>query len=61
MPLVLSFVGGIDGLHARVMTNMADVAQVNNYFSFDGLGNTVIMGFFLYAYAFILLISCLDW
>lgn len=47
VPLVLSFVGGIDGLHTRVMTNMADVAQVNNYFSFDGLGNTVIMGFFL--------------
>ena len=47
MPLVLSFVGGLDGLQAKVVANMADVAKSTAYFSFDGLGNTVIMGFFL--------------
>lgn len=47
VPLVLSFVGGFDGLHAKVVANMADAAQSAAYFSFDGLGSTVIMGFFL--------------
>ena len=47
MPLVLSFVGGLDGLQAKVVANMADVAKSTAYFSFDGLGNTVVMGFFL--------------
>ena len=47
VPLVLSFVGGLDGLQAKVVANMADVAKSTAYFSFDGLGNTVIMGFFL--------------
>ena len=47
VPLVLSFVGGFDGLHDKVVANMADAAQSTAYFSFDGLGSTVIMGFFL--------------
>ena len=47
VPLVLSFVGGFDGLHDKVVANMADAAQSAAYFSFDGLGSTVIMGFFL--------------
>ncbi|WP_303995831.1 sodium:solute symporter family protein [Megamonas hypermegale] len=47
VPLVLSFVGGFDGLHDKVVANMADAAQSVAYFSFDGLGSTVIMGFFL--------------
>lgn len=47
VPLVLSFVGGFDGLHAKVAANMADAAMTADYFSFDGLGSTVIMGFFL--------------
>lgn len=47
VPLVLSFVGGFDGLHAKVIANMADTAKASAYFSFDGLGSTVILGFFL--------------
>lgn len=47
VPLVLSFVGGFDGLHDKVVINMADTVQSTAYFSFDGLGTTVIMGFFL--------------
>ncbi|WP_346686672.1 sodium:solute symporter family protein [Megamonas hypermegale] len=47
VPLVLSFVGGFDGLYDKVVANMADAAQSAAYFSFDGLGSTVIMGFFL--------------
>lgn len=47
VPLVLSFVGGFEGLHDKVVANMADAAQSAAYFSFDGLGSTVIMGFFL--------------
>lgn len=47
VPLVLSFVGGFDGLHAKVIANMADATKATAYFSFDGLGSTVILGFFL--------------
>ncbi len=47
VPLVLSFVGGFDGLYAKVAINMADTAKTASYFSFDGLGSSVIMGFFL--------------
>lgn len=47
VPLVLNFVGGYDGLQAKVIANMADVAKSTSYFSFDGLGTTVILGFFL--------------
>lgn len=47
VPLVLSFVGGFEGLHMKVVANMADTAQSAAYFSFDGLGATVITGFFL--------------
>lgn len=47
VPLVLSFVGGFDGLQAKVIANMADAAKSTAYFSFDGLGSTVILGFFL--------------
>ncbi len=47
VPLVISFVGGFDGLQAKVVANMADTAKSAAYFNFDGLGSTVIMGFFL--------------
>lgn len=47
VPLVLSFVGGFEGLYDKVVANMTDAAQSAAYFSFDGLGSTVIMGFFL--------------
>lgn len=47
VPLVLSFVDGFEGLYDKVVANMTDAAQSAAYFSFDGLGSTVIMGFFL--------------
>ena len=47
VPLVLAFVGGFEGLHTKVVANMANATQSAAYFSFDGLGTTVIMGFFL--------------
>lgn len=47
VPLVLSFVGGFDGLYSKVAFNLADATKTASYFSFDGLGTTVIMGFFL--------------
>lgn len=47
IPLVLAFVGGFEGLHTKVVANMANATQSAAYFSFDGLGTTVIMGFFL--------------
>ena len=47
VPLVLAFVGGFGGLHTKVVANMANATQSAAYFSFDGLGTTVIMGFFL--------------
>ena len=47
VPLVLAFVGGFEGLHTKVVANMANATQSAAYFSFDGLGTTVVMGFFL--------------
>ena len=47
VPLILAFVGGFEGLHTKVVANMANATQSAAYFSFDGLGTTVIMGFFL--------------
>ena len=47
IPLVLSFVGGFSGLYDKVAINMADSVKLASYFSFDGLGTSVIMGFFL--------------
>lgn len=48
IPFVLSFLGGIDGLVAKVTLNMAhNPVAVDNYFSLWGLGTPVIMGFFL--------------
>ena len=47
IPLVLSFVGGFSGLYEKVAINMADSVKLASYFSFDGLGTSVIMGFFL--------------
>ena len=47
VPLVLAFVGGFEGLHTKVVANMANATQSAAYFSFNGLGTTVIMGFFL--------------
>jgi len=47
VPFVLSFVGGWSGLEATIVGNMGDSAQSANYFSFDGVGASAIVGFFL--------------
>ncbi|MCT8978777.1 sodium:solute symporter family protein [Clostridium sp. CX1] len=46
VPFALGHVGGFSGLHTMVSANLADVAKTNSYFSFFGLGATVIIGYF---------------
>ena len=47
VPFVFDFVGGWNGLQLKVATNLGDAALTANYLSFDGLGATAIIGFFL--------------
>ena len=47
VPLVLSFVGGWNGLETKIAANLADSAKTASYFSLDGLGMSAICGFFL--------------
>jgi len=47
VPFVLSFVGGWSGLETAIIDNMADSAKSASYFSFDGVGASAIIGFFL--------------
>ena len=47
VPFVLSFVGGWSGLETTIAANMADSAKTASYFSFDGVGISTIIGFFL--------------
>lgn len=46
VPFALGHVGGLSGLHTMVAANFADVAKTNSYFSFFGLGATIIIGYF---------------
>ncbi len=46
IPFALTKVGGFSGLHTRVAENLGNVAQTNSYFSFFGLGATIIIGYF---------------
>lgn len=46
VPFALSHVGGLGGLHTLVAANLGSVAKTNSYFSFFGLGATVIIGYF---------------
>jgi len=47
VPFVLSYVGGWDGLNVLVAKNMATQADTQNYFSFGGIGLTMVLGYFL--------------
>jgi len=47
VPFVLNFVGGWSGLETKIAANLGNAAATASYFSFDGAGATVIMGFFL--------------
>ncbi|MGL5270771.1 MAG: sodium:solute symporter family protein [Selenomonadaceae bacterium] len=47
VPFVLEFVGGFSGLQAKITANLNNAEVAANYFSFDGIGATAIIGFFL--------------
>lgn len=46
IPFALGKVGGFSGLHTKVAENLGNVAQTDSYFSFFGLGATIIIGYF---------------
>ena len=46
-PYALSAVGGWSGMEALVAANFADPARTAAYFSWNGIGDTVIIGYFL--------------
>jgi solute:Na+ symporter, SSS family len=45
-PFALQYVGGWEGLHTAVAAHM-DTAATARYFSWDGMGSTAILGYFL--------------
>ena len=47
VPFALDYVGGLQGLHAAVAKNMAEPAKTAAYFSWDGIGTSTILGYFL--------------
>ena len=47
VPFVLNYVGGWSGLEATITSNMGDPLASASYFSFDGVGASTIIGFFL--------------
>jgi len=46
VPFALGNVGGFSGMHTLVAANLGSVAKTNSYFSFFGLGATIIIGYF---------------
>lgn len=46
-PYALAHVGGFAGLHSSIAANLGDPIKTATYFSWDGIGLTTIMGFFL--------------
>lgn len=46
VPFALGHVGGLSGLHTMVAANLGNVAKTDSYFSFFGLGATIIIGYF---------------
>jgi len=47
VPFVLSYVGGWEGLNSMIAQNMAAQSNVDSYFSYTGMGLTMIIGYFL--------------
>jgi len=45
MPFVYNFVGGWDGLVSKVAQNLPDIEAQTKFFSMDGIGATVIIGY----------------
>ncbi len=46
-PYCLSYVGGWSGLTATATKNIGDAARATNFFAWDGMGYTAIIGYFL--------------
>jgi SSS family solute:Na+ symporter len=47
VPFALHYIGGWEGLTALIGQNIADVNKAEAYMSFDGIGITMIIGYFL--------------
>ena len=47
VPFALDYVGGLQGLQAAVTKNMGDPVRSAAYFSWDGIGTSAILGYFL--------------
>jgi SSS family solute:Na+ symporter len=45
MPYIYNFVGGFDGLVSKVAENLPSIEAQSKFFSMDGIGITVIIGF----------------
>ncbi|GHV46766.1 sodium:solute symporter family protein [Synergistales bacterium] len=45
VPYVYAFSGGLSGLASKIAQNLPDAMAQNSYFSFDGIGTTVIIGY----------------
>jgi SSS family solute:Na+ symporter len=46
-PFALQYVGGVEGLHRQVAAHLQDPAAIDAYFSWNGMGNSTILGYFL--------------
>lgn len=46
-PYALSYVGGWENLHAMVAANHANATMTANYFTWDGIGATTILGYLI--------------
>jgi SSS family solute:Na+ symporter len=46
-PFALQYVGGWEGLHTQIAARLNDPAATASYFSWNGMGNTAILGYFL--------------
>ncbi|MDF2633883.1 MAG: Na+/solute symporter [Pelosinus sp.] len=47
IPFALQYIGGWEGLTTLIGQNFADANQAESYMSFDGIGITMIIGYFL--------------
>ena len=47
LPYAYAFVGGWEGLFAKATQNLPDTARQEAFFSMDGIGVTVIVGYLI--------------
>ena len=46
-PYALNYVGGWNGLETKIAANLGNTAKTASYFSWNGMGNSTILGYFL--------------